>query len=239
MLDQFTENSPKNAIPDRELTSEFIKKWDLDLATVQSLDKVSKENGCLLVVKGGLAVEAHLGGKLSRAHNDIDATFYNLSGLTDSQIFEFVEKHIMAEKTIWELYKKSPEKIEFREKEDKRPFFSRRRLELQVASGLVQEMEVKKLIFSNGQEINVNVLELYNLVVHKIHKLYMVNTNPSLAERTTNRSDYTDLRSLIILTKYKKNKAIQNLSKIIKKASNPVEKATEEYNFVTGLLSQL
>jgi len=237
MPNKSSPNSPKNAIPDRGLTPEFIAKWDMDLTTIKSLNKIANENKCLLVIKGGMATEAYLGGKLTRAHNDIDANFVNLAKLPEDQIFREVERIIKSEKINWELYSRSPEKIEYREKEDERPFFNRRRLELMIKSNQEIPPDVRKLVYTNGEEINVNVTEFYNFVAMKIKKLFEVQEGPY--ERETNKSDYTDLKRLLSLPECNKDKVVQSLSKAIKHSPDPDKEALKEYDFVVDLISQL
>ena len=232
-------NGPKNAIPDRELTPEFVSKWDKDLHTIQDLTKEAKKMNCILIVKGGLAVEAQTGGKLTRSHNDIDITFVNSSGQSDNQIFNFVNKVMKAEDTVWELYNKSPEKIEFREKEDDRPFFNRRRLEFIIKKESDLKYEEKELVFSNGHKISVMVTEFYQLIALKTKKLFSVNDDPEHAERDTNVSDYTDLKRMIELPGYNKEKALKMLVEALKNYKNPSSEAVKEYDFVTDLLKEV
>lgn len=232
-------NSPKNAVANRELTQEFKDKWDMDLATINNLQKSIEKNGGKLVVRGGFATEAFAGGSLTRAHNDIDAHFLNLTNLSDEEVFKIVEGVIKAEETKWQLYKRSPEKIEFREREDKRPFFNRRRIELYVANETNINPEKKKLIFNNGREIEVDVAEFYGFVSGKIRKLFMVNDRPEEAERETNLSDYTDLKRLLNVPGYDKEKTLRALSEHFKKVRNPDAEAKREYEYVMELLTQL
>lgn len=232
-------NGPKNAIPDRKLTPEFKNKWDADLATIDGIQKLAEEKGCKLIVRGGFATEAFAGGYLTRSHNDIDARFLNTSKLSDDEIFKLVEKVIKEEKTDWELYSRKPEKIEYREKEDERPFFNRRRLELYIAPETDVDPSKKKLFYTDGRNIEVFVPEFYRFVAEKFKKLFNVNDKPEEAERESNLSDYTDLKRLINTPGYDPERTKKELANIIKYFKNPAEQAAREYDFITDLLSQV
>ena len=232
-------NGPKNAIPNRELTAEFKNKWDLDLTTINNLQELAEKHGCKLVVRGGLATEAFAGGHLTRSHNDIDARFLNTSKLSDDEIFKLVEKVMETDKTDWKLYSSKPEKIEYREKEDERPFFNRRRLELYIASETDIDPSKRKLFYTDGLSIEVFVPEFYRFVAEKFKKLFMVNDKPEEAERESNLSDYTDLKRLINTAGFDAERTKKELANIIKYFDNPVEEAVREYNFIMDLLSQV
>lgn len=232
-------NGPKNAVANRELTSELKDKWDLDLTTIDNLQKMIEENGGLFIIRGGFATEAFCGGHLTRAHNDIDAHFLNSTNLSEDKVFNIVEKVLKNEKTNWQLYKRSPEKIEFREKEDERPFFDRRRIELYISKDVFVNPERKKLIYNDSREIEVNAPEFYDFVAGKVKKLFLVNDKPEEAERETNLSDYTDLKRLMEIPNYDPVKAIKALEHKLKNYSDPGSGAIREYNYVIDLLSQL
>lgn len=231
-------NGPKNAVANRELTPEFKDKWDLDLTTIENLQKSAEGKGCKLILRGGMATEAFAGGVLTRAHNDIDAQFLNLGAIPTDEIFELVEKTVKTEGTNWQIYQNSSNKIEFREKEDERPFFNRRRLELKIIKEAHINPEKKKLIFGNGREIEVEVPEFYGFVAEKVKKLFIVNDKPEEAERETNLSDYADLKRLLNIPGYDPTKTQAELTKKIKNYGNR-EEARHEYDYVIDLLSQL
>lgn len=232
-------NGPKNAIPDRELTTEFKNKWDADLTTIDHIQKSAEGKGCKLIVRGGFATEAFAGGHLTRSHNDIDAQFLNSSNLSEDEIFDIVDKIIKEEKTDWQLYKESSEKIEFREKEDERPFFNRRRLELKIGNAASVNPEKKKLFYTDGRKIEVFVPEFYRFVAEKFKKLFDVNDKLEEAERESNLSDYTDLKRLVNTAKYNHERTKKELKSIIKYSDNPTEEAEREYDFIMGLLAQV
>lgn len=72
MAEDLQRNGPEHAIPNRELTQEFIEKWDQDLQTITSLDNLAESFGGHFIVRGGIVVAAYAGGVQKRAHNDID-----------------------------------------------------------------------------------------------------------------------------------------------------------------------
>ena len=56
-----------------KLTADATLKCDLDIETINSLNKFADGTGNILVLSGGYAVEAHCGGKITRAHGDVDS----------------------------------------------------------------------------------------------------------------------------------------------------------------------
>ena len=101
----------ENDTRDIALTPEFVKKSDMDIATIVALDKFAKETGNILVLTGGYATEAHCGGKITRAHGDIDAHLILTGQKSAGELFFGVRELLSRESTNWILRDQKPDKV--------------------------------------------------------------------------------------------------------------------------------
>ena len=231
--------------PESEINEVSRNKWDKDLATIQSLDKEISAMGGILVVGGGMATDAYLGGHQKRPHGDVDSTAYFLGKPKPGGLSRQLTVLLEEETTAWNLYKDDDDKIEFREDREDIPFFERRRVELHTRETRdhayqTGQYQLRKLYFSDGREIEVKVMELSELVAMKIRNVYM-NVN-AIGEqgRPTSETDYTDLKQLMELGELDRDRTTRTLSKFFKKISDPDEalaEAEKEYKFVEDLLT--
>lgn len=220
---------------ERNLTAEFIVKSDKDIATINTLNEIAKENGAFLVLAGGYATEAICGGKITRPHGDIDVRFI----LSDFSIHpkEFkilMDARLENEPTKWKLWKESTAKLEYRENAEGVEFFKKRRIELYfVIEGVADaKFDDTQLIDSNGKTIYVKALSLKDLVVSKVKALYGVrNGYDPETQRETDLSDLADLHRLISLNVFDKDAVIENLSK-----KSGIEKAQEQWDYAQSQL---
>ena len=75
----------------------------MDIATILSLGKFAEETGNILVLTGGYAVEAWCGGKIARAHGDIDAHLILTGNKSAGELFSGVRELLSNESTKWTL----------------------------------------------------------------------------------------------------------------------------------------
>lgn len=223
------------------MTQEQIRKTDLDLGTIKSLNTYAKANGLIIVLTGGYATEALCGGKITRPHGDMDMHIL-IDDLDDfKQIFSEIEKEIIfMESTNWKTYKQTERRIEYREADESKSFFDKRRLEL-----VLQTKEGKTwygpafLVDSQGERIDVNVVEINDLLAQKIHKLYSLKDGADTSkERQTDDRDIYDLKRLL----NSPNVEVEKILKIL--AENRVqtevkggetEQARKEFDYVSSL----
>lgn len=134
-----------------------------------SIGNYTKQGSNRLVVADGYAVKAHLGGKITRVHGDIDCVFLNLSNLPFDDILSKVEVLLSSEDTMWKLQASKSEKVEWRENNHNISFSDRRRLELKIHQGdwTKSKYALKKLINSKGASINVYVEGIYPTLAKK------------------------------------------------------------------------
>src|SRR3989338_2174961 len=193
-------NKLKNDTRDISLTAEFIEKSDKDIATIAVLDEYAKITGNILVLSGGYTTEVLCGGKITRAHGDIDAHLILTGEKSTKEIFPGIQKLLSKEETEWKMYSQKPDKFEFREDASEKKFDAKRRLELRLNEPHENNIQYpkEKLINSNGKEIEVTVVDLTETVIQKLSKFYSlrngVDTN---TDRHSSRTDFIDLNRLL------------------------------------------
>lgn len=228
-----------------ELTSPEIEKWDRDLETIKSINELSQKLGGDFVLKGGLASEAYTNGRQKRAHGDIDATYYVPPTTSLDQVASQLDELFTAEETKWEKYdSKVSSKIEYRENDDTRDFQERRRLEMYVRETNDEayetgNFETKQLIDSKGNIIEVKVMPWAELVSMKVRNIYMTEHNIGTQGRPSSSTDYADLKLLLSVPEFDKQRLISNLSKLIKSLPDTSEaliEAQKEYDFVANFI---
>lgn len=207
------------------LTPEFVVKSDLDIQSIRSVYAYSKQHNLTAILTGGYATEAHLGGKITRAHGDVDFVLLNPSNILNEQIFVGIRELLSAEITKWKFEQSNPNKIDCREDRDDIPFNNRRRIEFKIREDSWTESAyvAKSLQDSNGNIVKIFVVGLYPMLAEKIHKFYLIKDGVDTSkDRESSLSDVVDLARLI------------KLGKIDTKLLN-----NEEYDYVLQLLNNL
>ena len=210
-----------------ELTSEFIEKSDKDIDTIKALTEFAVETGNILVLSGGYATEALCGGNISRPHGDIDTHLILTGSKSLEKLFAGIHKLLNNEKTKWKLREKQPDKLEYVEDNENREFFAKRRVEVRMNSPHENNIKYpkKKLINSRGNEIEVCVVDLNEMVIQKIHKFFVLKDGVDTSkDRHSSVSDFFDLRRLLFQEELN--------SELIRK------KAPEEYDYVVSLMAK-
>lgn len=190
------ENDERNI----ELTPEAVKKTDRDIATIATLNDFARRTGNILVLSGGYATEAHLGGKITRPHGDIDAHLILTGQKSADELFAGVRELLFREDTQWKLRDQKSDKVDYLEDNDNIEFFNRRRVEVRLNAP--HEANVKypkrKLIDSQGREVEVCVVDLEQMVSEKIHKLFELKDGvDTTKDRHPSVSDYFDLKRIL------------------------------------------
>ena len=122
----------KNDIRDATLSNKAILKSDRDIETIKSLNKFAKRSGNILVLSGGYAVEAHCGGKITRAHGDIDAHFILTGKVPNDQLLVQAQELLDEENTKWKVKQRIPDKLDYIEDDENKEFFDKRHVEVRL-----------------------------------------------------------------------------------------------------------
>lgn len=217
----------KNDSREFKLTPKFVKKSDEDIATIAALNDYVNKTENVLVITGGYATEALCGGKITRAHGDVDASIVLNSSVSLDNVKRDIRKLLLKESTKWIVKKKNPNRIDYIESGDKKMFFDKRKIEIHLVPSGESKLKYvkKKLINSRGKEIEVRVINLMQTATEKIHKFYEVRLGiDTTKDRHSSMSDYYDLKMLLELKELNK-KDIRNF-------------APEEYDYVVSLLTE-
>ncbi len=203
-------------IKEIDLTPEFIVKSDLDIQTIKSISDYAISNGNSLIVVGGYATEAYLGGVITRAHSDVDCIFTIKNEETRVQVFEQIKNILTAEKTVWNFTKPNSFKLDCREDRLDIPFNKRRRVELNIKPNWPEIKTIAKFLQdSRRNPVSILVPELYPLIKGKMEKLYLVrNGIDSDKDRETSISDVIDLARLLQLKEVDKTTLIKYVPEV-------------------------
>lgn len=231
-------NLDKLAAP---MTKEQIRKTNLDLATIKSLNAYAETNGLVVVLTGGYATEALCGGDITRPHGDVDIHIL-VDDLGDSkQILSSIEEGIIfKESTKWKTYKQTDTKGEYREEDESKPFFDRRRLEIVFHTKEDTTWYVPAfLVDSQGERISVQVVEINGLLAQKIHKIYSLkNGIDTSKERHTDDRDIYDLKRLLSSPNFDLEKMLRMLAENRVQAeteADKIDQARKEFDYVSDL----
>jgi hypothetical protein len=214
---------------DIDLTPEFIVKSDLDIQTMMSIFEYAKKHHHTVVITGGYATEAQLGGRILRAHGDIDCILLKHTDVANDQIFEEVQAILAKEKTDWQFIRQAANKLDCREKRTDIPFNLRRRFELKIPREKwpESEYEPKTLYNSVGEAVHLTVSSLYPLIREKIHKFYEVrNGVDEVKDRVSSLCDVIDLARLLGSENVNKYELLKHVTQ-------------EEYEYILRLLNKL
>ncbi|QQG41461.1 MAG: nucleotidyl transferase AbiEii/AbiGii toxin family protein [Candidatus Woesebacteria bacterium] len=221
------------------ITPEQIRKADLDLATIKSLNMYAEANGFVVVLTGGYATEALCGGNITRPHGDVDIHIL-IDDLHDSrQIFSSIEEKIVfSETTKWKTHKQTDTKSEYREDDESKSFFDRRRLEIVLYTKENTTWYVPALLIdSQGERINVQVVEINDLLAQKIHKLYLLKDGVDTSkERHTDDRDIYDLKRLLNSPNADVEKILGILAETrvqVEAEGSKVDQARKEFDYVS------
>ncbi len=231
-------NLDKLAVP---ITPKQIRKTDLDLATIKSLNTYAEANGLIVVLTGGYATEALCGGNITRPHGDVDIQIQKADLGDSKQIFSLIEEEIIfKESTNWKTYKQTDIKNEYREKDESKPFFDRRRLEIVLyASENITWYVPAFLVDSQGKRINVQVVEINDLLAQKIHKLYSIKDGVDTSkERHTDDRDIYDLKRLFNSPNINVEKMLRILAENrvqTEAKGDKIDQARKEFDYVSDL----
>lgn len=153
------------------------EKWDKDIHTLVALNKDAKKRRYSFVVTGGIAVEAHCGGRISRPHADINIILGRPSTMfsVDDEA-ENIQSVLSRESERWGK-KVAGKKIKFLEINDKlsrkKDWRDRRRVEVQVVDALPEgQAQAKKLVDSQGNIYEFQVEEINLLTANKIVSIF-------------------------------------------------------------------
>lgn len=223
------------------MTRGQIRKTDLDLGTIRSLNAYAEANGSIIVLTGGYATEALCGGNITRPHGDVDIHIL-IDDLGDSkQIFSSIEGEIIfKEPTNWKTYKQTDTRSEYREEDESKPFFDRRRLEIVLHTKENITWYIPAfLVDSQGERVNVHVVEINDLLAQKIHKLYSLKDGVDVSkERHTDDRDIYDLKRLLNSPNIDVEKILRILAENrvqVEVKGGEIDQARKEFDYVSNL----
>ncbi len=231
-------NLNKLALP---ITPEQIRKTDLDLATIKALNTCAHANDAIIVLTGGYATEALCGGNITRPHGDVDIHIL-IGDLNDSkQIFSSIEGEIIfKESTNWRTHKQTDTKSEYREEDEFKDFFDRRRLEIVLHTKENTTWYVPAFLVNHrGEKINVQVVEINDLLAQKVHKIYSLKNGVDVSrERHTDDRDIYDLKRLLNSPNIDTEKMLRILAENrvqIETKGSKIDQARKEFDYVSDL----
>gem|GEM_PF-6454152 len=227
-----------------DLSEEAVIKSDKDLATIQSLNDLAKKTGNILVLHGGYATEAHCGGQITRAHGDMDAHLILTGDTPINKLSTEIQELVSKEETDWILRSEKPDKMEYVENDDDKDFFNKRRLEVGLHEPHERNINYPKktIVDSKGNNIEVHVVDLTELIANKIYKLYEAKDGVNKdTDRHTSKTDLIDLKRLLETKECDKSLIVEFLTTwitTVDKISNKEgkEKATDMYDFALNTI---
>lgn len=227
---------PQNQVAtETALPAEAITKYDQDLVTISKLQDYANRQKRTMLLSGGLAVEAHCGGRITRPHGDIDVSMTFQTPEINAAREELTSLLSGEGTTNWILFAADERKIEFRENDSNKPFKDRRRVEILVRDRIPDtQTQQRKLIDSTGKEYIVTVDHIAELVAHKlrIFNREQGKVQVEKTKRATNPNDKTDIRRLIALPDFDKEECLKRLAEyyLYKGESNTEEDALAKAN---------
>lgn len=208
MIDQ--SELPKT--PEPKLTPEEVTKSDRDLITLATLTAYAEEQGAVLEVGGGYAVEAYFGGRITRPHGDMDAVLWLPDLNYEDQIRANITNILRSEQTQtnWEERPNIKDRkhfIEFIEEKPDNPddinltsqekFLKLRRLELYIFNKNRMRHTLEKSLFdSKGNEFKIQVPLLEQMVASKV-QIFNRTPEQKSNKRETRQNDIDDFNKLI------------------------------------------
>lgn len=199
------------------LERKWVEKWDRDLATIAALNTYAVSTGRTLALQGGIAVEAHCGGRLTRPHGDVDTILYMNADrpINHEQDRADLETLLKQEgHTNWASHNpQDGHKIEFRENVRAKPWNERRRLEVNLADyPMGERTQTMSLIDSRGSSHTVTVENIDLLVANKA-RIIVNNIGKTDVARPTEEQDLSDMRRLMSQPHYNREHCISFLQR--------------------------
>ncbi len=236
-----------NDTRESRLTEKSILKSDKDIATISALVNLAERTGNVLLLSGGYAVEALCGGKITRAHGDVDAHMV-LTGIESMQELSVETRELLdSEETKWIQKSTEEDKIDYREDIKNDSVLEKRKVEVYFnqPNELNMGAPQKVLIDSKGKEVKVRVVPLNDLLSWKIAKLFEAQTAvKTVKDRYSSMTDYIDLKRLLSAADFDKDLVMKGIVDSLKYLnpkmtdSEAEAEAPNAYKTVLGLLAQ-
>lgn len=198
------------------LTPEQIAKSDADLATFDSLSSYAQDNNFVLQVIGGYATEAHLEGRITRPHRDMDAVLWVTDPDSDNKLVQDIESILHRNGQNWSKLPLTKQHFtDFQGESRSENFLIKRRLELYYFDkSRIRSIEKRSIVDSKGIAHEIFVESIESLVADKI-AIIQRNLDLSKEElkkrklRETNGTDRNDLKKLINSQRFSRKKWYQ------------------------------
>ena len=102
-------SKPSGEQSELNLSYEQLDKMASDVKTLTMLREFAHERGYTFALTGGYAVDALVGGKISRFHGDMDGIIIAPPDASYSALKEGIEEKLLVEETPWESVKEDNE----------------------------------------------------------------------------------------------------------------------------------
>jgi hypothetical protein len=186
------------------LTPEQIAKSDRDLASLDAIKGFANSNNCVLQIIGGYATEAHLEGRITRPHRDMDAVLWLDKPETEEDNIKKIKDTLSSDGATWTLLPAEKDHFaDYRRENQTEDFSTKGRLELYFYDKKrAKKLITKTIVDSRGNIHELDVEPIESLVAGKIA---IIQRNLDLGEgelkrrklRATNETDIADLSNLI------------------------------------------
>lgn len=201
-----------------KLTPEELSRTDQDIHSIVALKELANKHSTHSVISGGYAVEAHCGGVITRPHRDMDVHWHSNNDLSQN-LLEEVQEILQRDNPEWKVQEKKPgKKYQFDEVID--PDKKGRRLELSIDKPLIKKSEIKTLIDSKGNEFEVLVPPLSEVIAKKVIifsiKNAMTPDEKAVDKRPTKLQDIKDFQRLLALSDFNQEECLRFLEGYMK-----------------------
>ena len=89
------------------LSADILARCDSDIQTMVALGELAAKHGAVSVISGGYAVEAHCGGRITRAHRDMDVHWQGQDSFSQQAIDE-IQAVLQQNNSRWQTIEKKP-----------------------------------------------------------------------------------------------------------------------------------
>lgn len=218
-------SKPSDEQSELNLSYEQLDKMSGDVKTLSMLREFAHERGYTFALTGGYAVDALVGGKISRFHGDMDGIMIAPRDASYPAIKEGIEEKLLVEETPWESVKEDDEaSLEFREKAPDKEWEMRRRLELDIyPPGIKTATRTLKDV--DGYSHEYEVLSVEGLLAAKVLsavRLHQMTEEERVKEnlREVKTSDREDFQRLLHASEFDEEATIHALADAIRYISD-------------------
>jgi len=169
-------SKPVDAHSELSLSYEQLDKMASDVKTLSMLRDLAQERGYTFALTGGYAVDALVGGKISRFHGDMDSIMVVPQHTPNAEIKEAIEENLLVEETPWKSVKNEGTSLEFRENAPHKEWEMLRRLELDIyPSDIKLNIVTRTLRDVDGVQHEFEALAIEGILAAKVLSAVRLN----------------------------------------------------------------